>query len=123
MNRHPYIEQRPLPAGTALAIILACGIGLAFCWALVGWMLCSQAAEVAACTLAAPALPLQGRLRRLRALGLRLRRWWLARQVEETQRQISQYKRLMWDDALKLEDLRNQLAEQQRQQLRLASRR
>ena len=123
-GRHPYLTsgQRPLSAQTALSVILACVIGVLLCIALVSWLLCSQSADTAACSLAAPALPLHGPRRRLRAALRRWRLWLVARQVAETERQIGQYKRLMWDDALALEELRARLAQQQRRQLHIASR-
>ena len=116
----PGRHTQPLSAQTALGILLACVIGVLLAIASVSWLLCSQSADQALCMLAAPLLPVRGRARHA---WRRLRRWWLCRQVMETQRQIAQYKRLMWDDALKLEELRHRLAEQQREQLRLATER
>jgi hypothetical protein len=68
-----------------------------------------------------PALPLQGPLRRLRHLWLRWQMWLNTRRMAETERQIAQYRRLLADDRLKLECLRNQLSAQQSRQLVLGS--
>lgn len=117
-RRYPTSHRLPLRAEAVLGVLLACVIGALLAIAAVSWMLCSQSTDQALCMLAAPLLPVRGRVRHA---WRQLRRWWLCRQVIETQRQISQYKRLMWDDALRLEQLRNRLAEQQREQLRLAT--
>jgi hypothetical protein len=120
-RHHGHHSQPPLSAETALGVILACAIGALLCIALVSWMLCSQSADTAACSLLVPALPLHGALRRLRHLWLRWLMWLNTRRMAETERQIAQYRRLLADDRLKLECLRNQLSAQQSRQLVLGS--
>lgn len=123
--RHPYRApaaerrgSRPLRVDVALGIILACAMGAVLCIALVSWLLCSQSAGTALCTLAAPALPVRGALRRL---WLRWLMWCNTRRMAETERQIAQYRLLIADDQLRLLELRSRLATQQTRQLVLAS--
>lgn len=114
----PGRHSMPLSVETVLGVLLACVIGVVLCIAMVSWLLCSQSAGTALCTLAAPALPVRGALRRL---WLRWLMWCNTRRMAETERQIAQYKRLLADDRLRLTQLRNQLAAQQVRRLVLAS--
>lgn len=114
----PGRHAMPLRAEAVLGVLLACVIGVLLCIAIVSWLLCSQGPGTALCTLAAPALPVRGALRRL---WLRWLMWCNARRMAETQRQIAQYRRLRADDELRLAHLDAQLRQQQSRQLMLAS--
>lgn len=111
-------SRAPLSAQTAVAVILFGVIAVIACIAAAAWVLFDHPAAVSTCTLIAPALPVQTPARRL---WRRWRLWLNRRRMAETELQIAQYQRLLVADSVRLEQLRDQLAGQQRLQLDLAS--
>lgn len=100
--------------------VLAFVLGVLSALALAHWFAsCWDAGAVAMCTLLAPALPVRGRAR---TWWRRAVLWWHQQQMDETERNIAQYRRLLLDDSLHLEQLRQRLGEQQRAQLQRLSR-
>lgn len=122
MNRHPYATRPAAPCRPTHPVISYLFVGVLAVLATLGlvhWLVsCWQAGPEAMCSLLVPALPLRTPLRRG---WQRWRMWCNTRRMAETERQISQYRRLLADDRLKLESLRDMLADQQRLQLLLAS--
>lgn len=102
------------------SFLLACVLGVLAALAIAHWMAsCWEAGAAAMCTLLAPALPVRGRAR---TWWRRAVLWWHQQQIDETERNIAQYRRLLLDDSLHLEQLRQRLGEQQLAQLQRLSR-
>lgn len=117
-------DRAPLSAQTAVSVILFCALAALACIAALAWVLLQYPDAPAAaplatsCALVVPALPARNPLRRW---WLRWLMWCNTMRMAETERQIAQYRRLLADDKLKLDSLRDQLSAQQTRQLMLAS--
>ncbi len=111
-------DRTDLKPSSALSILLAVLIGVfgALMW--VHWMACSQSADVAACMFVS-ALPARGSWWHRMVRRLRIR--WADLQMRQTEVHLAQVNRMLIDDSVLRENLRDLLAEQQRRVLDLRS--
>lgn len=116
MARRDRTDMRP---ASAISVLLAVLIGILGALLWVHWLACSQASGAALC-LTATSLPVRGT--RWRRTVRRLQIWWAEQRLASTEHQLAQWNQMLLEDRLKREDLRDDVARQQRRLLNLRSR-
>lgn len=116
MARRDRTDMKPANAIGVLAAVLI-GIFGALLW--VHWFSCSQTADAAMC-ITVSALPMRGPWWRrwLRRAQIR----WAEHRMADTEQRLRQWSQMLLEDSVKREDLRQELAQLQRNLLQLRSR-